>query len=260
MTRRILPRIALLAAASLPLAGIAEELRFIACPVYRDVPESGRKGGCWLAEDAASGLRYEVSLSPVKPDWNHEVLVEGIVSAKQDHACGGTVLDAVRVSILPGACTRHSLPAEGYPARKFTLPARNVRPSTEVRPRPPEPWTDRRFHLQYEWDRSFGVYQLNDYYLDQAITYIRAVDPKSVVVRGYAATQPTTVSGRVMAERAGLALERAEKVAESLRRLGYAADRISVEAHEGAETAPIEAADGLAEASRRRVEIEVRVR
>lgn len=260
MRKPTLHALALFTAACLPLAAVADELRFIACPVFRDVPDSGRKGGCWLAEDGASGLRYDLSLSPVKPDWNHEVLVEGVVAAKQDNACGGTVLDAVRVSILPGACTRHSLPAEGFPARKFVLPTRNVRPLSVERPRPPEPWTDRRFHLQYEWDRSFGVYQLNDYYLDQAMSYIRGVDAKAVVVRGYAATQATTVSGRVIAERSGLARERADKVAESLRRLGLAADRISIEAHEAAEPAPIEAADGLVEPSRRRVEIEVRVR
>jgi hypothetical protein len=195
----------------------------------------------------------------VKPDWNHEMLVEGVVSAKQDNACGGLVLDAVRVSILPGACTRHSLPAEGFPARKFTLPARNTRPTSEARPQPPKPWTDRHFSLQYEWDRSFGVYQLDDYYLDQAITYIRAVNPREVIVRGFAATTPSTVSGREIAERVDVAQERAEKVAESLRRLGTAPGIIKVEWHNAAQPAAIDAADGLVEPSRRRVDIEVRV-
>ncbi|MEN9706430.1 MAG: hypothetical protein RLZZ393_2309 [Pseudomonadota bacterium] len=252
--------VALLAGCTTGLGAMAEELRFIACPIYRDVPDSGRKGGCWLAEDGASGVRYDVSMSPVKPDWNHEVLVEGMVAATQDNACGGTVLDAVRVSILPGVCTRHSLPAEGYPARKFTLPARNTRPLSEKRVPPPPPWANRSFHLQYEWNRSFGVYQLDDYYLDQAIWYIRAVDPREVVVRGYAATTPSTVSGRVIAERDDVARERAEKVAESLRRLGTPPGVIKVEWHDAASAAAIDAADGLVEPSRRRVEIQVVVR
>ena len=244
--------------AAAPL-GAAEQLRFIACPVYRDA-DAGRKSGCWLAEDAASGLRYDVSLSPTKPDWNHEVLVEGVITSKQDAACGGVVLDPARVSILPGACTRHSLPAEGFPGRRFVLPPRNLRPMSEARKPPPEPWTDRSFHMQFEWDRSFAVYQLDDYLLDQAIAYIRAVQPREIVVTGYAATLPATVSGRVIAERPDVARERAEMVGESLRRLGVPASVLRVQWHEAAEPAPIDAADGLIEASRRRVDIDVKLR
>jgi hypothetical protein len=251
--------VALLVAACTVLPVVADEpLRFIACPVYRDV-DAGRKSGCWLAEDPATGVRYDVSPSPTKPDWNHEILVEGLTASAQDNACGGVVLDPVRVSILPGACTRHSIPAEGYPGRRFVLPARNVRPMSEARKTPPQPWTDRSFHLQFEWDRSFGVYQLDDYLLDQAITYIRAVKPRAVIVTGYAATQSAQVSGRRIAERPQVARERAEMVGESLRRLGVPAAILTVRWHDNAQPAPIDAADGLPEASRRRVDIDVRV-
>ena len=154
---------------AVPATHAAEQLRFATCPVFRDV-DAGRKSGCWLVEDPATGIRYDVTPSPTKPDWNHEALVEGVVSGRQDNACGGVVLDPVRVSILPGGCTRHSLPAEGFKGRPFVLPARNVRPLSEARAAPPQPWTDRVFSLQYEWDRSFGVYQLDDYLLDQAWT------------------------------------------------------------------------------------------
>ena len=89
--------LALLAAAA---QGGAETVRFITCPIYRDA-DSGKKSGCWLAEDRATGKRYDVSLAPSRPDWNHEVLVEGTVSAASKAPCGDTVLDAVRTSILP---------------------------------------------------------------------------------------------------------------------------------------------------------------
>lgn len=241
---------------ALPLASAAAELRFISCPVFRDA-DAGRKSGCWLADDPATGIRYDVGASPTKPDWNHEVLVEGVVAAKQDNACGGVVLDAVRVSILPGACTRHMLPAEGFPGRPFVLPARNTRPLYEKRDPPPQPWTDRVFALQFEWDRHFAVYQLDDWEVDQAWQYISAVQPARVKVVGYAATAPTTVSGRVMAEQPGVAEQRAELVAESLRRLGWPPERLQVEWHPDAQPAPIATADGLVEPSRRRAEIHV---
>jgi hypothetical protein len=92
----------------------SEQQRFIACPIYRDA-DAGRKSGCWLADEGTSGQRFDVSQAPTKPDWNHEVLVEGEVTSQQENACGGLVLNPVRVSVLPGPCTRHMLPAEGFP-------------------------------------------------------------------------------------------------------------------------------------------------
>jgi hypothetical protein len=237
----------------------AEQLRFISCPVFRDV-DAGRKSGCWLADDPATGLRYDVGNSPTKPDWNHEVLVEGVVAKAQDNACGGIVLDAVRVSILPGGCTRHMLRHEGFKGRPFVLPARNTRPLYEKREPPPKPWTDRTFALQFEWDRHFAVYQLNDWEVDQAWQYISAVQPARVIIKGYAATTPTQVSGRTMAERPDVARQRAELVAESLRRLGVKPEQLQVEWHTAAEPAPIATADGLVEPSRRRAEIHVMLR
>ena len=81
-----------------PLSAQAQQagelVRFIACPVYRDT-DSGRKSGCWLADDRESGIRYDVSQSPYKPDWNREVLVEGRVSADPPTPCGATVLEPV---------------------------------------------------------------------------------------------------------------------------------------------------------------------
>jgi hypothetical protein len=236
----------------------AEPLRFVSCPIYRDT-DAGRKSGCWLTDDAPSGNRYDISQSPTKPDWNYAVLIEGVVAAKQDKACGGIVLDPVRVSVLAESCTRHMLPAESYSGRRFVLPARNVRPMSEARPVPPKPWSDRVFTLVFDYNRSFAVYQLDDYLLDQAITWIRAVHPRQIIITGYAATTPVEVSGRSLAEKPEIADARAEFAAESLRRLGVDPRILVVQTRLAAQPAPAEGADGLTEPSRRRVEIDVRL-
>jgi hypothetical protein len=236
----------------------AEEMRFVSCPVYRDA-DAGRKSGCWLTDHAVSGTRYDISLAPTKPDWNFAVLVEGRVAQKQDGACGGVVLDPVRVSVLAESCTRHMLPAEGYSGRRFVLPPRNVRPLSEARPLPPQPWTDRVFSLVFDFNRSFAVYQLDDYLLDQAITYIRAVKPRRIIITGFAATTPAEISGRAFAEKPEVATARAEFAAESLRRLGVDPAIIQVRTQLAAEPRAVEGADGLVEPSRRRVDIDVRL-
>lgn len=146
-----------------------DAVRFITCPIYRDA-DAGKKSGCWLADDPASGTRYDVSLAPSKPDWNHEVLVEGRPSPSSRDACGGLVLGPVRTSILPGPCTRRMLPAEGYTGRKFVLPERNVAPMAIARTAPPPPYSARTFDLFYDFDSAFLIYQYDDYFLDQAIT------------------------------------------------------------------------------------------
>ncbi len=246
----------LLAALATATAASAEQLRFVACPVYRDT-DAGRKSGCWLADEPGSGARYDVTLSPTKPDWNRAILVEGAVAPTQDGACGGVTLDPVRVSVLDEPCIRRMLPAEGHPGRAFVLPRRNVRPLGEPRVPPPRPHVNRTFQVMFDYGRSFIVYQLSDYLIDEAVTYAQAVDPQRVVITGYAATRPVVVSGRELAESPQLARERAEVVAEWFRRSGIASDRIDVRWQGDAEAAPVAGADGLVEPSRRRVEIEV---
>ena len=242
------------------LAQTADEtVRFIACPIYRDT-DAGKKSGCWLADERETGRRFDVSAAPSKPDWNHEVLVEGRVAkadAGQFDACGGLTLSPVRVSILAGDCTRQMLPAEGFKGRAYVLPQRNVRPAAETRPKPEPPFTEKTFSLLFDFNRTFIVYQLDDYLLDQAITYIRGVAPRSIIVTGYAATTATTVSGRTIAEPSDLAQRRAEEITEALVRLGVAPRSIQTRWRSAA--GPVEApgADGLGEPSRRRVDIQV---
>ena len=111
---------------------------------------------------------------------------------------------------LAGACTRAMLPAEGLTGRAFVLPARNVRPLSEPRRPPRSTVHGSQLPVPFDFDRSFVVYQLGDFLLDEAITWILAVKPARVSVVGHAATTPTLVSGRMLAERSAVARERAE--------------------------------------------------
>lgn len=234
----------------------AEQQRFVTCPVYRD-SDAGKKSGCWLADERDSGQRFDVSLAPTKPDWNRAILVEGMVASRQENVCGGVVLDPVRVSVLDMPCTRAMLPAETYPGRVFKLPVRNVRPLLEPRQPPARPFRSRTFHLLFDFGSAFIVYQLDDYLLDGAISTIRAVDPRRVIVTGHAATTPARVSGVELVESEALARERAEHVGEALRRLGVPDARLAVRWSAGSDTVAAEGADGLSEPTRRRVDIEV---
>jgi outer membrane protein OmpA-like peptidoglycan-associated protein len=237
----------------------AEELRFISCPIYRDT-DAGRKSGCWLADEHASGIRFDVTRSPTKPDWNYEVLVEGRVAPQVTGNCGGVVLDPVRVSVVTsGGCPRHMLPAEEFTGDKFVLPPRNVRPLSADRPVPQQPFTDKTFHILYDFNSDFLVYQLSDYLFDEAVTYIRGVNPRAVVVTGWAATERAVLSDREIAEEPEIARNRAERIAESLARMGVSREIIDVRWKTAAEPVAAEGADGLLEPSRRRVDIEVKL-
>jgi hypothetical protein len=228
-------------------------VRFVACPIYRDT-DAGRKSGCWLGDDRESGTRWDVTESPYKPDWNFAMLVEGRPSATDEQPCGSPVLDPVRTSRLDIPCVRHMLPAEGFPGRRFVLPRRNIAPLSVARPIPPGPYGERVFSLYFEFDKDFLIYQYDDWLIDNAVAWIRAAKPRRLVVTGFAATQPEMVSGQQLAERSEVAAERAEAIAETLRRLVPA---IPVETRSETAATPISdpEADGLPWQSQRRAEI-----
>jgi hypothetical protein len=208
---KFLAVLGLLATAS-GAATTGAELRFLSCPVYRDT-DAGKKSGCWLATDPASGIRYDITTAPTKADWNRAVLVEGRVAANPaDNPCGGVVLEAARVSVLDRPCTRHMLPAEGFPGRKFVLPDRNVRPLYASHDLPPKPWVAQNFIIPFDFDSDFITYQLSDYYLDRAVSYALDVRASRVDIMAYAATTPTLVSGERLAEDRAIARSRAERV------------------------------------------------
>ena len=235
---------------------LADQVRFITCPIYRDV-DAGRKSGCWLADDHETGVRYDVTPSPTKPDWNFAVLVEGAPSKDQTNACGGVVLDPARVSVLDEPCTRAMVPAEGFAGRRFVLPARNIRPLYEARKPFDQPYAVRTFSIPFEFRRSFIVYQLGDYLIDQAVAYALATHAARVDITGYAATAPETVSGRTIAEPLEVAKARAQVAAAWMKGLGVPEGRLHISWRGGAEPSDIDGADGLTEASRRRVDIRI---
>lgn len=246
--------LALWLAAAAPVLQAQELVKFVTCPIYRDT-QAGRKSGCWLADDPSTGIRYDVTTAPTKPDWNYSVLVEGRISPVEENPCGGKVLDPVRVSILPKDCTRFMLPAEGFPGRPFVLPERNVAPVSVPREVPPGPYETRSFYLFFDFDKDFLIYQFDDYLLDRAITWIRAANPVKIVVTGFAAASPERVSGQTLAEDPAIARQRAERLREALIRLGVEADRIEVKWDTRPEPVDVEGADGLPDSSLRRVEI-----
>ena len=234
-----------------------QEMRFVSCPIYRDA-DAGRKSGCWLTDDAPAARATTSATRPpsptgITPCWSRASVAEAGWRLRRRGAGSGARIRAGR------SCTRHMLPAEGYPGRRFVLPPRNVRPMSEARPVPPKPWTDRVFSLVFDFNRSFAVYQLDDFLLDQAITYIRAVKPRRIIITGYAATTPAEISGKTFAEKPEVADDRAQFALESLRRLGVDPAIIEVHTKLKAEPRIVEGADGLIEPSRRRVDIDVRL-
>lgn len=240
-------KIMTIAIALLATGAVAQEVSFTACPIYRDT-DAGRKSGCWLSDAREDGIRYDITQAPTKPDWSHAVLVEGNVSATQDGACGGVTLDPVRVSILPEACPRHMLPAEGFAGRAFTLPERAIAPLSADRPAPEGPFTDRDFALFFDWNRDFVIYQYTDWLFDRAAWWLVHANPPRIVVTGYAAPH----------EIPAIAQARADKVTEALIRMGLDPARIEVETRTDAQPLDVPEADGLPEPSRRRAIISAR--
>ena len=251
--KTFLPILAALLPLSPAAADTGELVRFVACPIYRDT-DAGRKSGCWLVDDPASGRRWDVTQSPYKPDWQLAVLVEGRVSADSAQPCGAPALDPVRTSRLDRPCVRHVLPSEGYPGRRFVLPERNIAPLSVPRPVPPGPYGERTFPVYFEFDNAFLVYQYDDYLIDRAVAWIRAAKPRRLVVTGFAATRSEVVTGVTLAERAEVAAERAEAIAETLRRL---VPGLPVETRTALEAQPTDHpdADGLPGQAQRRAEI-----
>jgi hypothetical protein len=235
----------------------AASVTFVACPVYRDT-DNGRKSGCWLATDPASGIRYDVTQSRSKPQMGREILVEGLLAHEpgQDDPCGGTVVAPVHVSVLTSTCPSFMLPAEGHPGRRFHLdPTLVLPPSDVVRPPLPPPFPPRDWIIEFSYQSDFLQYQYSEVILDEIARYVLASHPRRVEVIGHAVTRTRVVSEHSLAEQSPLARARAEIVAEALRRLGVADTLMHVAWNENPPA--IQGDDGLPEPSRRRVDIRV---
>jgi outer membrane protein OmpA-like peptidoglycan-associated protein len=235
-------------------AKLGAVISFVACPVYRDT-NSGRKSGCWLATDPASGIRYEIGPSRTKPQIGREVLIEGRLSSEQQ-VCGSPVIAPAHASVLEGSCPHVMLPAEGYPGRRFVLAPGSVLPPTDtIRPPLPGPFNNKQWAIEFPFQSDFLQYQYSEVILDEVARYALASHPKQVHVTGYAVTEDLQVSAHHLKEPAALAQARAQMVALALRRLGVADGLLKVDWHTNPAAALIE--DGLAQPSRRRVDIQI---
>lgn len=222
-----------LAAAAAPTGQHA--LRFVSCPLYRDA-DAGRKSGCWLAEDPASGQRYDLQRALTKPQLNQPVLVEGWRRPAQGNAsaapsaCGGEVLHEARVSVLPGRCPSAILPAEGHAGSPFVLPQSVMTANHLAQPQPAPPFATRQFEVHFDHGDDYLLYQHAEVRLQEAVRLARLGGAVRIAVVGHAATVPQQVSGLSLAEPSGLAQARADMVAEALVRLGWPRQLITVAA------------------------------
>lgn len=239
-----------------PVGGEAK--RFIGCPVYRDT-DSGRKSGCWLVTDTQSGFRFDLQQAFTKPQLGQEILVEGHLpeAGKRSAAdCGGWVLERARVSVLPGRCPAIMLPAEDFAGRRFEVPASAMTPNHLPQPQPPQPWVSREFQIFFDFGSDYLRYQHAEVILQEAVRLAQLGGARKIHITGYAATEPTEVSGRVIREATALANARAQMASEALRRLGWPRDKMTVRS----DIHPVSLPDATlehAQASLRRVSIRV---
>ncbi len=154
-------------------------------------------------------------------------------------------------------CPRKVLPAEGYPGRMPKFSDRYVMPLSYDRDLPPPPYKTRTFSPTFDFNSSFVIFNHSDYAIDQAIAYIKASESKRVVVTGWAATEPVTISGKTLVESVDIARERLDVVVANLTGMGVPEEIIEKRVETGTETSDTEYASGLIESSRRRVDIKV---
>jgi hypothetical protein len=221
--RRLIP--ALLLFASVPVIA-GDTVRFLACPVYRDT-DAGRKSGCWLGTDGATGRRYDVSDAPFKPSVGRMMLVEGETAATPD-ICGGTPLAPVRVAVLDEPCPEVVIPAEGYPSKPSVVPLDTMMaPLSVPRVLPPPPYSRQDYQVEFTYGDDRLMYQHVENIIEKAALYAKASKGRVELV-GTADASGFTASGRRMQEAPGLAQARAAMVREALVRLGVPAGRIAV--------------------------------
>jgi outer membrane protein OmpA-like peptidoglycan-associated protein len=258
MSLRLFSALLLFTSAGVSLADAPElnVVAFVACPIYRDT-DSGRKSGCWLAEDPATGIRYDVTDAPTKPQVGKMSYFEGIATGDRD-TCGGIVLRPVRSSVLEDTCPRAIIPAEQFKGRPFILPDEVLKPTWEPRVLPMPPYTTKEFHIVFDLGSDFHIYQYAELILEKISLYVKASRPKAVIVTGYAATKPIDVSGRSLAEPLSLARSRAEGTAEALTRLGVDRELIRVTTDGDPRPLTMLNTPGL-ESSKRRVTVRIEV-
>ncbi len=234
-------------AAAAPPAG--DVVSFLACPIARDTgPDTDL---CFFAEH--DGTRYGLSGPPDwgSPQLRHRVLVEGRV-VRGGSVCGGLAIEG-RVSVIAeldascdqvepfdgsvkgvaGGVFNAGTPEQRAAARDLARRA-EIDPRLSVEPvfpdgpaeTPPAPPFSRQ-HLEilypFDSDRGSGPDMQT---LMRLVRYAQAAKAR-VEVGAYRGASKLA-DGTVLTERAGMARDRAEKLAGILQGLGVARDRIGV--------------------------------
>ena len=244
-------------AAAAPAPG--GRLNFLACPLIRDTEPT-----CWIAKYNGETYYLGSQRSPTEsypPQMKHQVLVEGEVTG-EPRVCGGIVLKPVRLSVMPEldlSCDSPVLPGDG-----LTPPTLAPRAPLASRPRdvvggigsamrvdaPKPPFDTREFVVDFDFGRDLLTDQMQRRMIE-ALTYAKAVDPRRITVKGYAAATLLSNS-RALAEPVSIAEQRAQKMARILTNLGAPKDVMQVEWATAAEPG-----DGISDFTRRRVVVTV---
>src|SRR6478609_873184 len=195
-------------------------LVFVACPMLRDTTSVP----CWLTEYQGKtyyiGIQTDVSADLTTPMLGHRILVEGTPS-DEPTICGGIPLKPVTVSVMPERadnCDR-LIPADDY-----VLPFEPPRPPGQSRgrlayvyatpPAPVPPFQAKAFDVHYNFAEM--VVFKSTRWIEPALTYAKQIGAKRIEIFGRQGTTRLS-DGTKLVERAGLARERAEQIADLLR-------------------------------------------
>ena len=190
--------------------------QFVACPILRDT----KTQPCWLVEHQGEtyflGIQGGVVDDFYPPQLNHELLVEGAVTAGP-RVCGGIPLRPLKVSVLP----------EVSPACNTMLPAEEGLVAPErVRTAIPGPsWvkvdSPASITVYFDFDNDFLSLHSTGA-LQKLADYAKQNRPSTVFVKTYRGA--TLLSNHTtLTEKANIAELRARKVQAILEGLGMAA-------------------------------------
>jgi len=216
---------ALALALGYPQVAAARDVAFISCPIVRDTSSVP----CWLSEYDGQlyymGIQTDVSADFNPPSLGHKVLVEGTVKPAEE-ICGGKVLDAVTVSVLPDLSPECNtmLMAEA----RYELPFEAPRPpgpsmgQLAFTPPPPPalpeaPFPEKTFTIAYSFDGKVNFQTPRA--LQPILQYANHVGASRIEITGYRAAVRLS-DGELAQERADIAQLRADQIAELLRGAG----------------------------------------
>lgn len=232
-------------------------LNFVSCPIVRDTPTVP----CWVSD--YQGERYyltiqsDVSAEVQPPMLGHQVLVEGVV-ADAPEICGGTVLNPVRLSVMPerDANCNQMLPVD----ERYTIDF-NPRPPGPsggrlafdpppgaARSAAPPPSGPQRIDLYFDFDRGVSFRHPGD--LVSVIQLAGQIGATTLKVTGTRGAHLLS-DGTLLRESADIAMRRAEEVAGLLKGAGL---ELEIEI---ASLDSLEEADGIEDWRSRRVTVDM---